>query len=179
MPVGGHARRRAGEPRELADLEKAVRGERGDRDTADFLERKIEKDELDHVGQLHHYAVEGHETGIEQVERETVGDMVDLGICVLRTAIDHRGPLGVQPERRGKFLGERTLPPVPFHAVPPGELRRERHDPFEHASSFQWNGWRRTMVSFRSAPVEIISIGTPHTDCSLSRYSRARAGSFS
>src|SRR5260221_5826141 len=76
ITVGRNAGRGPRELGELAHFEKAVRGERRDRDAADLLESEIEKNEFSHVRQLHHHAVEGHKSRVEQIQREAVGDAV-------------------------------------------------------------------------------------------------------
>src|SRR5438132_11440683 len=80
-PVGSDTRRRAGKLDELADLSIAVRGQRRDRNTADFLECEIEVSKLDDGGKLNDDPVERSEPFVQQVQRRTRGALVEVGIA--------------------------------------------------------------------------------------------------
>ena len=134
MPIRGHARGGPGEFRELAHFEKAVRGEGRDRDAADFLEREIEVDELDDVRQLHDHPIERREAGLEQVQCQAVGDIVDFAIRDARVAIDEGDAFGVALEYRRELFGERPVPPVALVAVASREFGRKGDDSFQQAA---------------------------------------------
>src|SRR5207253_10238303 len=101
-PVGSDTRRRAGKLDELADLSIAVRGQRHDRNTADFLECEIEVSKLDDVGKLNDDPVERSESFVQQVQSQTRGALVELGIGHLPVAVDDRHAIGVS----GRYLRE-------------------------------------------------------------------------
>src|SRR5262249_4981517 len=146
----------------------------------DLLQREVENYELGAVRQRRNDAVERLEAELEQVEREVVADAIEVGVAVLPVAVDQEDAILVFREADCEFLREGLVLPVSLTAIALRNLGRERHDAVQHPPLLaQWNGWRRTMVSARSAPVEIMSTGTPHSACRRSRYARARAGSLS
>src|SRR5581483_6423442 len=132
LALGIDAGARAGKLDELVDLGEAVRDERGDRDAGDLLQREVEQHELGAVRQRGHDAVEGLQAELEQVQRQVVGEAVDLRIGVLPLAVDQRDAIPVFLEDGGKFLGQALVLPVALLAVALRELRRKRNDARQH-----------------------------------------------
>ena len=117
----------AGELHELADFRVAMRHQRGDRDGADLLQREVEQHEFGDVGQRRHHAVERLEPQLEEVQRQVVGDAVQVGVGELALAVDQRDAVRVFAEHRGEFLRERLVLPIALGAIARGEFGREGH----------------------------------------------------
>src|SRR5438874_13626375 len=62
-----------------------------------------------------------------ELERQVVGDAVDLRVRELALAVDERDALGVFAEDRGEFLRERLVLPVALLAIVTREVGREGH----------------------------------------------------
>ena len=65
-----------------------MRRQRHDRYAADFLQREVEVNELDNVGELHDHAVERSEPFVQKIERQPRRALVELRIRNLLVAID-------------------------------------------------------------------------------------------
>ena len=147
------------------DLVVAVRGERGDRDAADLLQREIENHELGDVGQRRHDAVERLQPELEQVEREIVGEAVELAIGVAPLAIDERDPVGEGLEHHREFLGQRLVLPIALGAVARLRIRAETVR-------------RRAAFPRSLAAIRANFFGAPQSDKGFGLSSRAVARSF-
>src|SRR6266540_1939386 len=128
-----------------------LRGQRGDRDRANLLQREVEQHELGDVRQREHHAVERPEPELEQVERQVLAFFVYIVIGERLLAVDQGNAMLEACKNSGKFLGQRLVLPVALLAVAPRELGRERDDACEHywkeESSFNirssWRSRRR------------------------------------
>jgi hypothetical protein len=120
---------------ELVDLGKAVRHERGDRNGADLLQREIEQHELGDVRKRRHHAIERLQPELEQVERQVIGELVDLLVGVAALAVHQRRPIFELVKDEGEFFGKRLVLPVAPCAVALRELRRKRHYARQHVRS--------------------------------------------
>src|SRR5205823_2792573 len=86
---------------------------------------------------------------LEEVQRQVVGDAVQVGVGELALAVDQRDAVRVLVEDGGEFLRERLVLPVALFAVAARELGREGHYTGKrHAFSRKWG--RTPFFSFES-----------------------------
>ena len=102
-----------------------MRHQRGDRDGADLLQRKVEQHELGDVGQRRYHAVQRLEPELEEIERQVVRELVDLPVSELPFAVDERDAVRILLEDGGEFLRERLVLPIALGAIARGKFGRE------------------------------------------------------
>ena len=117
---------------ELADLRKAVRDQRCNRDAADFLQGKVEDHKLGHIGQGGHHAVQGLEAQVHQVERQIAAQAIDIGVGVLARAIDQGHAWAVGAKHIVKLIAQGAVFPIAFGAVLGRVFGGERNKTFQH-----------------------------------------------
>ena len=109
-----------------------MRGERHNRDAADFLQRKVQVGEFDDVGELHDYAIEWPQPFVEKVERQLLRSLVELAVSDDLVAVDDRHAIGVFGEYGFESIPEGSIFPVSLLTVPSRELWWKPDDSVKH-----------------------------------------------
>src|SRR5437764_1446930 len=106
--------------------------ERCDGNGADLLQGEVEEHELGAVRERGHHPVERLEAQLEEVQRQVVGDAVDVGVGVLAFAVYERHSFSELQKDRGKFVGKGFVLPITFLAIALRILRRKGNDAGQH-----------------------------------------------
>ena len=120
---------------ELADFGKPVGDQRGNRDAADFLQRKVQNHKLSHIGQGGHHAVQGLEPQVHQVERQIAAQAVDIGVGVLALTVDQGHARAMLAKHIIKLIAQGAVFPIAFGPVLGRIFGRERNKTFQHIES--------------------------------------------